>query len=159
MKCNTAFGFYVRTQKYENLLIVSANVLTNMIFKEEQAMCLYCDRKDGELIDNKVIFRAYSLSYNYHSKVNRRCSKAKRYRLHRHQYQIYVDRMERNYPRGKIPAARIDSAEEGQELCRARTPVWLNMTLGNYTTNDGKTYVSGGVRAPCITLVIICEFV
>lgn len=156
VKCNTAFGFYIRSKKQVHPPAVSTNLITNLRYFGNQAICVYCDKKVGELIENKVFFRAYSTSYNYHSKINRRCSKGKRHERHRHHYQVYVDRMEKNYPRGRIPAARIDSAEEDKVLCRSRTPVWLNMATGNYITNnnDEKLYIAGDIHAPSITMVI-----
>lgn len=112
---------------------MSVSRIANVNFLGNEASCIYCDRKIGELVGDKVLLRAFCFTHNYHNRVIRRCSKAKRHQRHRHHYQIYVDRMDKSYSRGRVTAARIDSEEEGQQLCRAKTPIWMNMAPGNYT--------------------------
>lgn len=157
VKCNTAFAFYVREKHYVYPPTVSVNLVTNINYIRNEAFCMYCNNKVGDLVENKVVFRSYCTSYNYHKKILRRCSKGKRHENHRHQYQIFIDRMGKNHPRGKVPGAQICSAKEDQPLCRTRTPVWTNLSLKNYTINDDENlYVAGVIHAPCIVPVINC---
>lgn len=153
---NTSFGFYIRSKVYQYPPSMPVSKITNINFSENEAKCVYCDRKVGELTGDKVVFCAYSISYIYHNRVIRRCSKAKRHQKHRHHYHIYIDQLKKSYPRGRTPAVRIDAIEEGKPLCRAKTPIWMNMTSSNYTcNNDGKLYISGDMQMVRIREMII----